>query len=100
MTAYEQHLLGLAVEKCADIGADFSLYHLGDEYGYIRAKAQSPVGYWQGTKPTLAEALAALLSDLDVEVPEWPTTASFFGGLPLTRSGRRRSSATSTPASR
>lgn len=73
MDAYELHLLGLAQEECrkadvclmtGDLDGDGSFYagtinYEGDRNGWF--------------KPTAAEALAALLTGLGVEVPERPS---------------------------
>ncbi len=65
MDYYELHLLGLAVEKMGRLtiteGFDPGTVRVEDEFGH---------GTYRGDGPTLAEALAALLTSLGVTVPE------------------------------
>lgn len=77
MTAYEKELLALAYESVTRVrGDDVRLVVGPDDYDTDHAYAGT-VNYagdrngW--TKPTLAEALTALLRDLGVEVPERPS---------------------------
>lgn len=78
MDAYTLHLLGMAVEACAE--RDQTWIKLVPpsprfEDGWVitlyRPPRNFPVGH--SSAPTLADALAALLRDLGVEVPERPT---------------------------
>lgn len=81
MDAYTLHLLGMAVEACAE--RDQTWIKLVPpsprfEDGWVitlyRPPRNFPVGH--SSAPTLADALAALLLDLGVEVPERPSEKS------------------------
>ena len=76
MDAYTLHLLGMAVEACDHRGATLTVSPPAEWvpiWGvsvHHRIPANGPELYEEG--PTLADALAALLRDLGVEVPERP----------------------------
>jgi len=76
MDAYTLHLLGLAVEKIGGDDCYLSVETTRDGWLVFI----SPRIGW--ARPTLADALAALLNHLGVTVPERPKTAAFFAGLP------------------
>lgn len=77
MDYYEQHLLGLAVEECAKRDFLLSVYPPMEDGFYVETfnGSEEPPDrlVMCGSGPTLAEALAALLTDLGVTVPERPS---------------------------
>lgn len=76
MTAREQHLLALAVEACWPNGWRILVQtpQCDDCNWWVGCESLGEPDYLhEASGPTLADALAALLRDLGVEVPERPT---------------------------
>lgn len=91
MDYYEQHLLGLAVEECAKRDFLLSVYPPMEDGFYVETfnGSEEPPDrlVMCGEGDTLAEALAALLTDMGVTVPERPSTrevrAAYLSAVPL-----------------
>lgn len=103
MDGYTLHLLGMAVDDLGGRGYRIAVSAIGvapaarDEW-VVSAYANDPNRPSVGKGPTLADALAALLRDLGVEVPERPTAERMgrmqvalgkFGALPRWRAAYR-----------
>ena len=75
MTSYELHLLGLAVEATDGVGSLILYRPFKGASGGYRVSCWNEDGNNgpDGIGSTLAAALAALLTDLGVEVPERPS---------------------------
>lgn len=74
MTSYELHLLGLAVEEMHSRELDIVILAMGDGSGWVQSHNPSDGSImYDKSGATLAEALAALLTDMGVDVPERPS---------------------------
>lgn len=70
MDAYALHLLGMAVEACDERNLWLNVAPTEYDLNACSAENEHGVNVHFHRAPTLADALAALLRDLGVEVPE------------------------------